>query len=175
MFRREAAGLEDGRAGEAVDIRVGQSYVISQSVEELWDWKTIVMLAMPTPASLRSLSWAALHPRSGMEELVQTTTKLFAGVVIICLCSFVDRREILFEHTKRKGSKLLNKQKHRGLVVCKKTDGSTLVNQGSNNRNLIGGARNEGRWKRERKASQRVGCRAHRRSKACWRQNDNAH
>ncbi len=33
LVRREAAGLEDGRSGEAVDIRVGPSHVISQSVE----------------------------------------------------------------------------------------------------------------------------------------------
>ncbi len=44
LVRREAAGLEDGRSGEAVDIRVGQSYVIFRSVEELWDWKTIGLL-----------------------------------------------------------------------------------------------------------------------------------
>jgi hypothetical protein len=150
-----------------MDIRAGPSYVISQSVEELWDWKTIVMLAMLTPASLRSLRWTALPPRSGMEGLAQTAPKLFAGVVIICLCSFVDRGEFLFERTKRKGSKLVNKPEHRGLVVRKKTEGSTLANQGSNNRNLICGARNEGRWKRERRASQCVECRAHRR---CRRQ-----
>jgi hypothetical protein len=81
------------------------------------------------------------------------------------------------------GSKLVNKQEHRGLIVRKKTELSTLVKQGSNNQNLICEARNackarnKGQWKQERKAIQpeRVGCRAHRRGKACLRQNDNAH
>jgi hypothetical protein len=84
-----------------------------------------------------------------MEELAQTATKLFAGVVIICLCSFVDRGEFLFERTKQKGSKLVNKQEHKGLVVRKTREESTLVNQGYN-RNLICGARNERRWKQKR-------------------------
>jgi hypothetical protein len=121
---------------------------------------------------LEEFKVGCLASKSGMEGLAQTATKLFAGVVIICLCSFVDRGEFLFERTKRKGSKLVNKPERRGLVVRKKTEGSTLANQGSNNRNLICGARNEGRWKRERKASQCVECSAHRR---CWRPNDKAH
>jgi hypothetical protein len=56
---------------------------------------------------------------------------------------FVERGEFLLERTKRKGSKLVNKPEYRGLVVRKKTEGSTLVNQGSNNRKFICGARNK--------------------------------
>jgi hypothetical protein len=78
----------------------------------------VVAFAMPTPASLRSLRWAALPLRSGMEELAQTATKLFAGVVIIWFfVRLLDEGENLSERTKHKGFKLVNKQEHRGLVV----------------------------------------------------------
>ncbi len=53
-----------------------------------------------------------------MEELAQTATKLFAGVVIIWFfVRLLDEGENLSERTKHKGFKLVNKQEHRGLVV----------------------------------------------------------
>ncbi len=56
LVRREAAGLEDGRAGMAQAFGVGLSCDISWFAEKRQDWKRVVRLLIEESFSLNELS-----------------------------------------------------------------------------------------------------------------------